>query len=117
MKGTVGVAMGCEVLDEEVEGDDSGFFQAVHSFADFQVDETIGGDVDVVMGIIPNFLGNAPRSDAHILEIRHWGAEVVIFDVEAKVASAVFCVGNGAVDVDLGIQHGDGGGAGIAGVV
>ena len=44
----------------------------------------------------------------------HGGAEIVIADVEAEMAGAFIGVGYGAVDMDFGIQHGDGGGARIA---
>jgi hypothetical protein len=47
----------------------------------------------------------------------YWGAEKIIFYVEAEVAGAGFGVGNCAIDVDLGIKHGDGGRAGVARVV
>jgi hypothetical protein len=103
-----GVAVGCEVLDEEVEGDDAGFFQAVHSFSDFQVDETIGGDVDIIVGVVPDFLGDDGRGDADILVVIHGGSQVLIFDVEAEVACSMLGVGDGAVEMDLGVQLGDG---------
>ena len=52
------------------------------------------------MVIVPDLLRNDGVSDAYVLEVCHHGcAEVEIFDVEAKVACAVFDIGNGAVDV------------------
>ena len=60
------------------------------------------GDLDVVTGIVPDFLGNAPRpEDAHVLEARHGGAEATVLDVEAKVSDALFGVGDGTVDVQF----------------
>jgi hypothetical protein len=35
-------------------------------------------------------------------------AEVEVFDVEAEVAGSVFGIGNCTVDVELGVEHGDG---------
>jgi hypothetical protein len=51
------------------------------------------------------------------LEIGHGGAQKIVFYVKAVVAGAIFGIGDGAVDVELRIHHGDSGGAGIAGVV
>ena len=111
------VAVGCEFFDELVERDDVGFLEAVHTATDFEIDVAVVGDVDVVAWIVPYFLGNVGWVDSHILEVLHGGAEIVVLDVEAEVASAFLGVGNGAVDVDLCVEHGDSWGAGVAGVV
>jgi hypothetical protein len=112
-----GVAVGGELLDELVECDNGSLFEAVHTAAYFEVDKTVGGDLDVVAVIVPDFLWNDGRLDTHVLEIGHGGSEEIVFDVETKVTGAVFGVRNCAVEVEFGVEHGDGWGAGIAGIV
>jgi hypothetical protein len=62
-------------------------------------------------------LGNDVWADAHALEAVHGGAEAAVLDIEAEVAGAAAGVRNGAVDMDLGVEHGDGGRTGIAWVI
>ena len=47
-----------EVANELVEGDDSCLFEAIHAASYLKVYVTVGGDVDVVVWIIPHLLGN-----------------------------------------------------------
>jgi hypothetical protein len=49
--------------------------------------------------IVPDLLWNDGGSSAYVLEVCHGYAKVDIFVVEAKVAGAIFGIGNGAVDV------------------
>ena len=67
--------------------------------------------------VVPCFLWDDGVGDADVLEASHRRAEVVVLDVEAKVAGAVFGIGSGAVAVYFGVEHGDGGRAGVAGVI
>ena len=55
--------MRCQLFEELVEGKDAGFLEAAHSFSNFETDETMVGNLDVTAGIVPNFLGDAPRLD------------------------------------------------------
>jgi hypothetical protein len=111
------IARGGKVGDEVVKGEDGSFFEPVHAAADLEVNETVVGDLDVVTGVVPDFGWDYGGGNAKVLEISHWGAEKIIFYVEAEVAGAGVGVGNGAIDVDFCIKHGDGGRAGVAGVV
>ena len=49
--------------------------------------------------------GMTEGGDSDVLVIIHGCPEVVIFHVETQVASAVFGVGDGAVDVYFCIEH------------
>ena len=93
------VSSRCQFLDELVESEDASFFEAVHATADFEVDVTVTSDGNVATVIVPDLLRNDGGSDAYVLEVCHGCAEVESFDVEAKVAGAVFGIENGAVDV------------------
>ena len=110
------VAMRLQFLDKLVEGKDAGFLEAAHAFSNFEVDKADVGNLDIVVWIIPNLLGDAPSLDPHALAAVHGGAtKMIVADVEAKVAGAVVGVRSGAVDMDFGIEHhGDGRGAWIA---
>ena len=103
-----------QFFDKLIEGQDAGFLKAAHSFSNFEVDEAVVLDVDVVIWIVPDLLGDAPRLDTHVLIVIHGGAKIVVADVKAEMAGAFIGVGYCAVDMDFGIQHGDGGRARIA---
>ena len=100
-----------------VEGNDAGFLEAVHASANLEVDIAVVGYVYLVFWVVPNFLGDDGWVHPHVLEVLHGGAEVIFFYIQAQVAGSMFGIGDGAVDVDLGIQHRYSGGAGVAGVV
>ena len=110
------VAVRFQFFDELVESKDAGFLEAAHAFSDFEIDETAVVDLDVVAGIVPNFLGNAPRLDPHVLATVHGGAETAVADVQAEVTSSFVGVRDGTADMDFCVEHGDGGGAWIAGI-
>jgi hypothetical protein len=111
------VSVGVQFLDKLIERDDAGFLETVHALLFFDIDVAAMGNRDVVLRVVPPFLGDDGRADSDVLVVAHGGAKVVIFNVKAKVAGAFASIGDGAVDVDLGVQHGDGGGAGIARVI
>jgi hypothetical protein len=95
-------------LDELVEGNDASFLESIHPAADFEIDVSVGRNLDVVKGINPDFLWNDRQGDADVLEVLHWNAEVIVlFDVDAKVTGAVSGVRDGTIDVDFGVEHGD----------
>ena len=83
----------------------------------FKVYKTAGGDGDVVVWIIPHFLGEHLWEDADVLVVLHGSAKVEVFDVDAKVSGTFLGIGNGAIYVELGIEHEHGGRAGIARVL
>jgi hypothetical protein len=109
------IAIGHKFLDELLEIDDASFFETIHAAADFDVGMAVVIERDGVF--IDDFLWDAFAVDAHVLVVGHWGAEVVVLYVHAEVPSALARVGDDAVEVDFGVQHGDGGRACVARVV
>ena len=72
---------------------------------------------DVAAWIIPHFLGNHIWEDADVLVVLHGHAKVEVFDVDAKVASTSVGIRDGAIYVELRIEHAHGWRAGISGKV
>ena len=99
------------------EGEDAGSFEAIHAPSDLEVDESVDRDVDGVAGIVPHFFGDHFRENADVLAVGHVGAEVEVFEVDAEIPGAFLGVGDGGVDLQLGVEHGDSGRAGVTGVV
>ena len=58
-----------QFLDELVEGEDAGFFEAVHAATDFEVDVAVAGDGNGVLVVVPDFFRNDGWSDAYVLEV------------------------------------------------
>jgi hypothetical protein len=52
------VAVRGELFNKLIESDDAGFFEALHSRADSEIDIAINGDGDGVTMIIPHLLGD-----------------------------------------------------------
>ena len=73
------------MASELFEGEDAGFFEAIHAPSDFEVDEAVGRDVDGVAGIVPHFFGGHFRENADVLVVGHGGAEVEVFEVDAEI--------------------------------
>ena len=111
------VSMWRQLLDELVEREDTCFLEAVEAATNFKIDVAAVGDVDVVVWIVPDFLGNAPGWDVHVLLVGHRGTKIIVLDIDAHVAGAMFGIGNGTVDVYLGCEHGDCWQAGVPWVV
>jgi hypothetical protein len=104
-------------FNELVEGDNGGLFEAVHTVSDFEIYIAISLDGDGVARIGPDFLRNDGRGDVDVLVIGHRSAKEIVLDVKSEVASAVFGMGDSAVDADFGIEHGNGWGADVARVI
>jgi hypothetical protein len=68
----------------------------------------------VYSGGCPRLLGDHFGEDTDVLEILHWCTKIKVFDVDSKIAGAFVGIGDGAVDVQLGVKHGDGGRTGVA---
>jgi hypothetical protein len=43
-------------LNELVESDDGGLFEAVHATPDFEIYIAVGGNLDVIARVVPDFL-------------------------------------------------------------
>ena len=106
-----------KVSNKLVKGDDSCLFEAIHAASYLKVYKTAGDDVDVVSWIIPHFLGDHIWEDADVLEVLHGRAKVEVFDVDAELVGTFVGIGDGAIYVELGIDHTHDGIAGISEVV
>ena len=95
------VSVGAEFSNELFECNYAGFLESVHASADFKIDVTVGFDGEVVF--VHDFLWDEIASDADVLVVAHGGAEVEVLYIETEVSCAVFCIGDGAVDVDFGV--------------
>ena len=109
------VSVWAEFLNKSFEGNDAGFFWAVHAWADFKVDVTVCFNGEVVFA--HDFLWDEVVSDMNVLEAAHGRVEVEVFYIKAKVSGSVFDIQNGAVDMDFGIKDGDSGGGRVAWIV
>jgi hypothetical protein len=110
------VPIWCEFLDELVErSQDAGFFQAVHSLTDFDVGVIFVVEVDVVFG--DYFGGYVFSMNSHVLEVAHWDPKIIVGYVHAEVAGSFVGVRDDAVEVHLGVEHGDGGRACVSWIV
>jgi hypothetical protein len=58
-----------QFLNELVEGENAGFFEAVHAATDFEVDVAVAGDGNGVAVIVPDFFRNDGWSDSYVLEV------------------------------------------------
>ena len=90
-----------EFLDKLCECKYDGFFEAVHSTADFEVDVLISFDIEVVFDY--DFLWDHSTVLAYLLGIRHGCVEVEVLDAESKVEGTVFDVQDITVDVYFGL--------------
>ena len=106
-----------EVANKLVEGDDSCLLEAIHTASYIKVYKTVSIDVDVVVWIIPQFLGKHIWEDADVLELLHGHAKVEIFYVDANVSGTFVGIGDSAIYVQFGIEHAHGGRASIDRVV
>ena len=88
-----------QFLDELVESEDAGFFEAIHTATDFEVDVAVAGDGNGAAVIVPDFFRNDGWADSYVLEVRHGCSEVEVFNVEAEVAGSIFGIRNRTVDV------------------
>ena len=75
------VSVGSKSSNDFVESKETRFFQSVHAFADIEVDETIGGNVDVVF--IPYLFQYFRGVESHVLVVGHVGAEVEVVNFDA----------------------------------
>ena len=85
------VAVGCQHLDEPVEGKDASFFEAVHASLYFEMDAAVIDDLDIMVGIVPDFLGGAPRLHSHYeLKVLHGGAQIIFTNIKNKMMPGAF---------------------------
>jgi hypothetical protein len=78
---------------ELIIGENAGLFEAVHAFADFKIDISLG--IEEVRGesiFFKDFVGNIPAMDSHVLKKFHVRAEEEIFEVAGTEAGTAFCI-------------------------
>ena len=109
-----GVAVGLEVVDEALVGNDAGFFQPIHSLPDFDVDISarVGEGWEEVFNNY--FVGYFLQVYPHVLVVRHWIVQVIIDDVHRQVMGTFSGVGDDGVEVDLEVKEAGCWGSGIA---
>ena len=72
------IAVWCQFLDNLSKDDDAGFFESVHAMKYFDVEESVGCCMDVILWVIPDFLRDHAWEDTGVLVIFHGGAEVEV---------------------------------------
>ena len=82
-------------MDELIEGDDAGFFEAAHASSNLKTDAVVGFCLDVTAGVILDLLWCRVWLHTDALAV------VEVFDVQAEAAGTLVCVGDSAVDVEL----------------
>ncbi len=109
------VAVLIQTLLQEFLFKNTRLWEAIHSFLNFYVDESIGGDFvgEVVHG--DELFREVLDLHAHVLRTCHWCHEVDIFEVNGAVACTL-CQDN-AVEVELYRYHINGGRTTVPGVV
>ena len=86
-------------MDKFFECDDAGFFEAIHSSADFEVYVSVGSDGEFLF--VHDFIGYKCAVDAEVLSVLHWGAEVEFVDVNAHVVGLFVCIRYGTVNLNV----------------
>ena len=61
------VSVWCEFFNEMVKNKHTRFFESVHAASDFDVDVSIGGDINIL--IVPDLLGGLDRVETHVLVV------------------------------------------------
>ena len=64
------------MASDSFEGENAGFFEAIHAPSDLEVDESVCRDVDGVARIVTLFFGDHFWENANVLVVGHGGAEV-----------------------------------------
>ena len=111
------VSMLVQVLDELLEGNDTGLFQAIYAFANFEVDVTILFNNEFWI-LVEDLLGSHGCEDAQILVVLKRGAKVEAFNVKRHVSgTSSFGIEDGAIYMDFGVNHSNNGISGIVGEI
>ena len=97
------VAVGLEVADKALVGNDAGFLESVHPLSDLDVD--VAAQVgDGVEGLLKDHLvWDVFKVYLHVLLVGHWVIEVVVDDICRQLAGPFAGVGDDRVELDLDI--------------
>jgi hypothetical protein len=108
------IAVGLKKSNEAVVGDAAGLWEAVHSFADLDIDVPMVDERRKLV-VLHDGVGDDVQGDAHVLVLLHRSVEVEVLQVAGHEAS-VWC-GDGAVEEDLDGGDVCGFGVDLAGVI
>jgi hypothetical protein len=94
-----------KVLFELIVRKDGNLFEAIHAFADLEVDKTFGVKVlDGEIILIDDFLGNIAVVDAHVLVNEHVGEKKKILQVTSAIRGAKMGIGNDTIEMEFGVS-------------
>ena len=88
--GALAIAMLCQALFQQLLGNDTGLWQAVHSLSYFAVDGSVRSGKFAELVMIDNVFGHICESEAHVFVASHRGVQIKILDVhchESRVLS------------------------------
>ena len=86
-------------------GKNGSLFEAIHAFADLDIDVLFGVKEIVGQGVLSNNLGSEIAAmDLHVLIDGHVGEEEKVFQVASAVAGAEMSIGDDTVEVELGVS-------------
>jgi hypothetical protein len=94
-----------KVLFELIVRKDGNLFEAIHAFADLEVDKTFGVKVlDGEIILTDDFLGNIAVMDAHVLVNEHVGEKKKILQVTSAIRGAKMGIGNDTIEMEFGVS-------------
>jgi hypothetical protein len=85
---------------------DGSLFEAIHAFADLEVDKTFG--VKVLVGeivLVDDFLGNIAAVDMHVLVNEHVGDKEKILLVTSAIMGTKMGIGNDTIEMEFGVNN------------
>ena len=99
------ISAGSKLVDEVLVRKEFSLFESVHALFDSDVDITSGGDKSVQTVLFPNSVGEILVLDAHEFWILHWRSKKMILEIGTWKTSTFFCIGDGTVDNEFGLQE------------
>ena len=97
--------MGLELVIRE----NGSFLEAVHAFADFDVDVSFGVEMGVGQAVfVDHFLSEVLAMDPHVLIDDHIGDKEKVFEVAGTVTGAEMGIGDHTVEMELGVDEANG---------
>jgi hypothetical protein len=66
------VTIRSKVFGEALMGDESGLFEPVHAFSNFDVDPSVGGDYVKQVVLLYDFVGDDADWQSHVFISSHW---------------------------------------------
>ena len=101
------VAVGLEVADEALVGNDADFFQPIHSLQDFDVDISAQVGEEEKRVFNNHFVGDVLQVYPNIWVVRHDIFQLIMYDVRRHVTDTFSGVVDDGVEVDLEVEGDD----------